>query len=116
MSIVINVGMDGTTREAAMAAILPLFTRCCLEFCTAPTGEDTLVVKGELKNDDTASVSLFNVCKPLNQDCIAIHWPYTRAGMLLGPNAAKWQPFDQDKFVFPDWMKNIQEEKPMFSF
>lgn len=107
MSIVINVGIDGTTREAAMAAILPLFTRCCLEFCAAPTGEDTLVVKGELKNILRAGSNFFDVCKPLNQDCIAIHFSHTGAGMLLGPNAWKWEPFDQSKFVFPDWMKGI---------
>lgn len=35
------------------------------------------------------------------QDCVAVHFPETGHGMLVGPNAAKWGDFDPKYFHHP---------------
>jgi hypothetical protein len=106
--VALNVGLDGTTFEAALAAVVPLFARASILRGPAPTGEDTLLVYGEQAGRYILG-DVARACRILGQDCIAVWWPGQRdnGGILWGPRAAKWGDFDPTKFIFPPtWMKH----------
>jgi len=42
---------------------------------------------------------VYMVAADLDQDCIAVYWPETNSGALVGPRAAAWGAFDA-RFFF----------------
>ncbi len=109
--VALNVGLEGTTFEAALAAVVPLFERAAILRTVAPTGEDTLVIYGESATPNILP-GVYAAAETLNQDCIAVDWPlstpYWSGGVLWGPRAYKWVPFVASKFVYPPaWMRCI---------
>lgn len=58
--------------------------------------EDTLVVRG-VADRDLYQVQL--VGRQLRQDCIAVWNIEDQEGLLVGPKAAAWGPFDPTKFI-----------------
>ncbi len=66
-------------------------------------GEPTLAVTivPKFNNPFTLEYKLSQLALQLQQDCIAVYFPSTQEGRLIGPNAAKWGAFDPEFFVFP---------------
>lgn len=63
--------------------------------------EQALVVELSVYNTAHAKAirSLaYEISTALQQDCVAVFWPATEAGELVGPNAAKWGPFNINFF------------------
>jgi hypothetical protein len=62
-------------------------------------GESVLVATGTLRRGVT-KWALWKLAVVANQDCIAVYYPDTDTGALLGPFANKWGRFDKACFVF----------------
>jgi hypothetical protein len=65
--------------------------------------EPTLVVHGLVSRIHYPSDSLFEdeidrLCRRLDQECIAVYYPYSGHGDLVGPNAYQWGEFDIGRF------------------
>lgn len=44
--------------------------------------------------------SIHAIAKAMEQDCIAVYYPFTKRGDLIGPEPSPYGPFDISKFVF----------------
>lgn len=64
-------------------------------------GEPTLAVTIVPRDLVRLHEQLYNLAYKLNQDCIAVYFPSTQTGQLIGPNAVAWGAFDPEFFVFP---------------
>ncbi len=63
--------------------------------------EQTLVV--ELSVYEAARIAsirslAYEIAVALSQDCVAVFWPATERGELIGPNAVKWGDFNINFF------------------
>lgn len=59
-----------------------------------PTKTNTLVVRAGLAAKYTAIGLAFHFAEMLGQDYVAVKRNDATCGMLVGPNAEKWGPFD----------------------
>jgi hypothetical protein len=69
------------------------------EYHPQALSEDTLVAHVRLYDDGRITTMCNEVCKRLDQDCIAImSCDDEENANLIGPNAAKWLPFNPAYF------------------
>lgn len=68
--------------------------------------EPTLVVQFETKQLDSAQVNVIalaeGICQRFNLDCVALFSTGIDLGVLIGPGARQWGPFDANKFFLLD--------------
>jgi hypothetical protein len=64
----------------------------------AAHGELTLIAEGEWSS---GMLELYDLSAILQQECIAVWILGSQRGVLIGPKAEKWGPFNIDLFLFP---------------
>ncbi len=65
-------------------------------------GEPTLAVTIVPRDLVRLREQLYTLAIQLQQDCIAVYFPSTQTGQLIGLNAAKWGEFDPEFFMLPE--------------
>lgn len=107
----LNIGLDGCIiRESA--PMLRTIIRGILggdafagmvRVPATPDREETLIVS---LHHDVTPYKLYSLAKTLQQDAIAYYDAENDYGLLIGPKAAEWGPFDVSKFVTTDNMED----------
>lgn len=63
-------------------------------------GEDILLVHIETGYDLVEDIlkKVATLSERIEQECIALRWPYDNEGVLVGPKATTWGAWDESKF------------------
>lgn len=61
--------------------------------------EPTLVIRARLPALWNGQSNVTDLARALRQDCIAVYMPAYSRGVLIGPLASKWGPFDINRFI-----------------
>jgi hypothetical protein len=109
MSFILNIGLNGVHVPDDVALLYPVAqsfvaTRAAraLNFkfvrsqLIKSDTEWTLVVEAQHTGDAAACANW--LAEALNQDCIAVYFPDTKLGQLIGPRAAAWGDFNPEFF------------------
>lgn len=107
MTILLNIGLNtpsgdpvaslGMERIYEAGKLLETF-RKSVALHVSDT-EETLVVECD---DFDLVDEMIELCRLLDQDCIALHDTETGKGFLVGPRAHEWGEFDPTKFLLLD--------------
>lgn len=65
--------------------------------------EDTLVVEADVPpigGERTISALAYQICREIEQECIAVYNHVRQRGELIGPSASPWGDFDVNFFRF----------------
>lgn len=105
MNYLLNIGMDrndGTSNPDGMlmmalshADLLPMGDVSYVQSNT----ERTAVVQLE---QEPHAMKVEYLCELLGQESIALYSEKAKAGVLYGPKAEEWGPFNPDYFMLPD--------------
>lgn len=63
--------------------------------------EDALVVEADVPpvgGHRTVNALAYEICREINQDCVAVYFPLADRGELIGPNASAWGEFNHEFF------------------
>lgn len=114
MQLILNIGLDGIPgaerrqADAALRALRAEGFNPSRATTFLSDSEPTLVVIAWFGNENGLSSTSLNVtwrqavyhtARQLNQDCIAVYNPDTRAGYLIGPRAEAWGEFNAGFFI-----------------
>lgn len=81
--------------------ITDIMNLACIEYRNDAEGEPVLVISGTLKCW-VFKFHLARLAALANQDCIAVYYPDSDTGVLAGPHAKEWGPFNKEYFVMPE--------------
>lgn len=118
MKFILNIGLnvDATTSIAAEVArqivVANDFLVTTWSVAQSDT-EPTLVCEVMPMKTDLRQVAM-DVCQiavDLRQDCVAVYVPLTGKGVLMGPGAKRWGPFDPTRFINLDGQR-LSKEQP----
>ena len=109
MQVILNVGLNtntGSTITAGHALRQIALVADVIEYTiTESDTELTLVVAANV-NDVRHTV--YKLADNLDQDCIAVYYPRTGNGTLVGPKAASWGTFNPEYFLCLDGTRLAQ--------
>lgn len=109
--ILLNIGLAGngqTLDEHLVSESVAELVNGVGSFCALVQShtEPTLVVEFVTAELDAAGVSILDVadtiCRLWDQDCVALYHTGLRRGLLIGPRAAAWGPFNPNYFFLLD--------------
>lgn len=97
LNVGLNVREDFTfVGDHAVAILQDLGFRILQDEVHTSDTEKTLVVRGVA---DRNLYQVARLCHRLRQDCIAVWSIEDQEGLLVGPKAEAWGPFDPAKFI-----------------
>jgi hypothetical protein len=113
--IILNIGLEYNSAEGLGLLDVDLVTEVIANLANGAGflgttveshTEQTLVVEFELEALDAVHADIVAlaeaVCNRFYQDCVALYHTGLRRGLLIGPRAAAWGPFDASKFFLLD--------------
>lgn len=120
--IILNIGLEYNSAEGLGLLDVDLVTEVIANLANGAGflgatveshTEQTLVVEFELEALDEVHADIVAVaealCNRFDQDCVALYHTGLRRGLLIGPRAAAWGPFDASKFFLLDGRSLIAE-------
>ena len=109
MQVILNVGLNtntGSTITADQALSQIAIFADVLEHAIAHSDtEQTLIVA---VNVNDVRFTVYKLADNLDQDCIAVYYPRTGNGTLVGPKAAAWGTFNPEYFLCLDGTRLAQ--------
>lgn len=74
--------------------------------------EPTLVCEVMPLKTDLRQIAqdVYQIAVDLRQDCVAVYVPLTGKGVLMGPRAERWGPFNPARFVTLDGQRLSKEQ------
>ena len=113
--IILNIGLEANTTEGLGLLDVDLVSDVIANLANGAGflgttveshTEQTLVVEFELEALDAANADIVAlakaVCNRFYQDCVALYSTGLRKGLLIGPRASKWGPFNPNYFFLLD--------------
>lgn len=115
--IIVNIGLHtedgkGITRDEAIFALRALNFKVLEHTVVASDSEPTLVARVTHIGDPRACAHW--TAERLRQQCIALWYPATQHGDLVGPQASAWGPFNPAFFVLLDGSRLSTHLEPSF--
>jgi hypothetical protein len=105
MHVLLNIGLTSGARRlgtgTVMREVIGAFGAASFTFHQSDT-EPTCVAAVGAKSDSELQGRVSRLAQLLDQDCIAVYLPEREHGVLVGPRAAAWGPFDPAFFLMPD--------------
>ena len=113
--IILNIGLEANTTEGLGLLDVDLVSDVIANLANGAGflgttveshTEQTLVVEFELEALDAVHADIVAlaeaVCNRFDQDCVALYHTGLRKGLLIGPRAAAWGPFNPNYFFLLD--------------
>lgn len=113
--IILNIGLEYNAAEGLGLLDVDLVTEVIANLANGAGflgttveshTEQTLVVEFELEALDAVHADIVAlaeaVCNRFYQDCVALYHTGLRKGLLIGPRAAAWGPFNPNYFFLLD--------------
>jgi hypothetical protein len=108
MNYILNIGMDrndgpaNTDGQLMMALLRADIIHMGEVAYVQSNTERTAVVQVEREPN---AFQVEYLCQLLGQESIALYSEHSKAGVLYGPKAEEWGPFNPDYFMLPDGTK-----------